>query len=225
MTVMLELKNITKTYKVGETVNAVNGVTLKIDDGEFIAVMGPSGCGKSTLLNTLGLLDSPDEGEYLIDGQRVDQLRSRDRARLRNQKFGFVFQSFNLLSRTSAYDNVMLPLTYRKGDHRAEKVRTMIDNVGLTDRQNNKPNQLSGGQQQRVAIARALVTEPKVILADEPTGNLDTKTGLEIMELFKRIHATGTTVIMVTHNSELLKYATRIITMKDGQILEDKQNV
>lgn len=221
---MLELKNITKTYKTGETVHAVNSVSLKINDGEFIAIMGPSGCGKSTLLNTLGLLDAPDEGEYLIDNRRVDQLKSRDRARLRNQMFGFVFQSFNLLARTSAFDNVMLPLTYRKGDHRQEKVRMMIDSVGLADRQNNRPNQLSGGQQQRVAIARALVTEPKVILADEPTGNLDTKTGLEIMELFKKIHATGTTVIVVTHNNELLKYATRIITMKDGQILADKTN-
>ena len=219
---MLELKNIKKTYKMGETINAVNGVSLKITDQEFIAIVGPSGCGKSTLLNIIGLLDAPDEGEYLIDGQKVDQLKSRQRASLRNKMFGFVFQSFNLLKRTSAYDNVMLPLTYRHGNSRDIKVREMLESVSLLDRKNSRPNQLSGGQQQRVAIARALVTEPKIILADEPTGNLDTNTGLEIMELFKKIHQTGTTVIMVTHNDELLRYATRVIKMKDGQILEDR---
>ncbi len=219
---MLELKNIKKTYKMGETINAVNGVSLKITDQEFIAIVGPSGCGKSTLLNIIGLLDAPDEGEYLIDGQKVDQLKSRQRASLRNKMFGFVFQSFNLLKRTSAYDNVMLPLTYRHGNSRDIKVREMLESVSLLDRKNSRPNQLSGGQQQRVAIARALVTEPKIILAAEPTGNLDTKTGLEIMELFKKIHQTGTTVIMVTHNDELLRYATRVIKMKDGQILEDR---
>ncbi len=222
---MLELKNIKKTYKMGETINAVNGVNLKISDKEFIAIVGPSGCGKSTLLNIIGLLDAPDEGEYLIDSQKVDQLKSRQRASLRNKMFGFVFQSFNLLKRTSAYDNVMLPLTYRRGNSRDIKVREMLESVSLLDRKDSRPNQLSGGQQQRVAIARALVNEPKIVLADEPTGNLDTKTGLEIMELFKKIHQTGTTVIMVTHNDELLRFATRVIKMKDGQILEDKKNV
>lgn len=221
---MLELKNITKSYKIGETINAVNGVNLTLNDGEFVAIIGPSGCGKSTLLNVLGLLDAPDGGEYLINNERVDSLKSRQRARLRNHTFGFVFQSFNLLPRTSAYDNVMLPLMYRKGDHRNQKVTEILSNVGLLERKDSKPNQLSGGQQQRVAIARALITEPKVILADEPTGNLDTKTGLEIMELFKKIHSTGTTIVMVTHNNDLLKYATRIIKMKDGQIIEDKKN-
>jgi putative ABC transport system ATP-binding protein len=220
---MLELKGVHKQYQIGETINALNDVSLTIGEAEFVAILGPSGCGKSTLLNVLGLLDAPDAGEYSIDGKRVDQISSRERAKFRNQKFGFVFQSFNLLSRTSAYDNVMLPLKYRRGDRRDERVREMLDNVGLSDRKKNKPNQLSGGQQQRVAIARALVTEPRIILADEPTGNLDTKTGDEIMELFKKIHAQGTTIIMVTHNNELLKYATRVIRMKDGKIEEDKK--
>lgn len=221
---MLKLKNVSRNYKMGETVHALNGLSLTVNDGDFIAIVGPSGCGKSTLLNVIGLLDQPDEGEYLIDGEKVNSLKGYQQARLRNQKFGFVFQSFNLLPRTSAYDNILLPLTYRRGNSRDVKVREMLESVGLLDRSKSKPNQLSGGQQQRVAIARALVTEPKIILADEPTGNLDTKTGIEIMDLFKKIHSTGTTIIMVTHNNDLLKYATRIITMKDGQILEDKKN-
>lgn len=221
---MLELRKIQKTYKTGQTINAVNDVSLKINPSEFIAIIGPSGCGKSTLLNTIGLLDSPDQGEYIIEGSNTETLSNKQRARLRNQTFGFVFQSFNLLKRTSAYDNVMLPLTYQRGDSRDQKVREILENVGLFERKNSKPNQLSGGQQQRVAIARALVTKPKVILADEPTGNLDTKTGEEIMQLFEKIHKTGTTIIMVTHNTELLPYATRIISMKDGKIVSDKKN-
>lgn len=222
MLLMLQLKNINRDYKLGETIHALDDLSLKIDDGEFIAIIGPSGCGKSTLLNILGLLDVPDSGEYLIDGKRVDQLSSTQRAKYRNETFGFVFQSFNLLPRTSVYDNVMLPLKYRRGNSRDAKVREVISNVGLAAREQSRPNQLSGGQQQRVAIARALVTMPKVVLADEPTGNLDTKTGIEIMALFKKIHQTGTTVIMVTHNTELLAYADRVIHMKDGQIVEDK---
>ncbi len=209
---------------MGETIHALDNLSLEIGSGEFIAIIGPSGCGKSTLLNILGLLDTPDGGEYTIDGKRVDDLSNKQRARFRNEVFGFVFQSFNLLPRTSAYDNVLLPLKYRKGDSRDQKVREVLANVGLSDRLKSRPNQLSGGQQQRVAIARALVNEPKIILADEPTGNLDTKTGLEIMDLFKEIHRTGTTVVMVTHNNELLHYATRVIAMKDGKIVEDRKN-
>lgn len=221
---MLSLKNISRNYKMGETIHALDNLSLEIGSGEFIAIIGPSGCGKSTLLNILGLLDTPDGGEYTIDGKRVDDLSNKQRARFRNEVFGFVFQSFNLLPRTSAYDNVLLPLKYRKGDSRDQKVREVLANVGLSDRLKSRPNQLSGGQQQRVAIARALVNEPKIILADEPTGNLDTKTGLEIMDLFKEIHRTGTTVVMVTHNNELLHYATRVIAMKDGKIVEDRKN-
>lgn len=221
---MLSLKNISRNYKMGETIHALDNLSLEIGSGEFIAIIGPSGCGKSTLLNILGLLDTPDGGEYTIDGKRVDDLSNKQRARFRNEVFGFVFQSFNLLPRTSAYDNVLLPLKYRKGDSRDQKVREVLASVGLSDRLKSRPNQLSGGQQQRVAIARALVNEPKIILADEPTGNLDTKTGLEIMDLFKEIHRTGTTVVMVTHNNELLHYATRTITMKDGKIVNDERN-
>jgi putative ABC transport system ATP-binding protein len=220
---MLTLKNIRRDYKMGETIHALDGISLTIKDGEFVAIIGPSGCGKSTLLNILGLLDAPDGGEYRIDNTRIDDLSKKQRAQFRNEVFGFVFQSFNLLPRTTAYDNVVLPLKYRRGNHQDSKVREVLASVGLTERSKSKPNQLSGGQQQRVAIARALVNNPKIILADEPTGNLDTKTGLEIMELFKKIHSAGTTVIMVTHNNDLLSYATRVIKMKDGQIAEDKQ--
>ncbi|QQG50296.1 MAG: ABC transporter ATP-binding protein [Candidatus Berkelbacteria bacterium] len=220
---MLQLKSINRDYKLGETIHALDDLNLTIRDGEFIGIIGPSGCGKSTLLNIIGLLDVPNSGEYIIDSKRVDDLNSKQRAKYRNETFGFVFQSFNLLPRTTAYDNVMLPLKYRHGDSRDQKAREVLGNVGLLDREHSRPNQLSGGQQQRVAIARALVTAPKVILADEPTGNLDTKTGLEIMELFKRIHKTGTTIVMVTHNTELLNYADRVIQMKDGQITKDER--
>lgn len=218
---MLKLKNISRLYKSGEDIIALDKLDLTVEKGEFVAIIGPSGCGKSTLLNILGLLDQPDNGEYSIDGTRVDSLKSKKKARLRNEYFGFVFQSFNLLPRTSALDNVVLPLNYRKGDHRHARAEEALKSVGLLERAKSKPNQLSGGQQQRVAIARALVTQPKVILADEPTGNLDTKTGEDIMQLFAQIHRQGTTVIMVTHNQELLSYATRVITMRDGKVLSD----
>lgn len=220
---MLTLKNLRRDYKLGETIHALADLSLTVEKGEFVAIIGPSGCGKSTLLNVLGLLDTPDSGEYTIDGKRVDDLSKKQRAKFRNEVFGFVFQSFNLLPRTTAYDNVMLPLKYRRGDHRDQKVREVLSSVGLIDRIKSKPNQLSGGQQQRVAIARALVNDPKIILADEPTGNLDTKTGIEIMDLFKKIHETGTTIIMVTHNNDLLSYATRVITMKDGAVVKDER--
>ena len=236
---MLHLKNARKRFTAGEVVNALDGVTLNITAGEFVGIIGPSGCGKSTLLYTLGLLDSVDEGEYSIDGMRVDEFSSRQRASLRNKRFGFVFQSFNLISRTTSFDNVLLPLLYSQRHNRATsqteypvwhsqtrgastKVQKALEQVGVWNKRRNWPNQMSGGQQQRVAIARALVTEPEIILADEPTGNLDSKTGSEIMDLFKRIHAKGTTVVMVTHNPDLLKYATRIIEMRDGKIVSDK---
>ncbi len=219
---MLELKNISKEYKLGETIYALNDLTLTIKDNEFVAIIGPSGCGKSTLLNMIGLLDVPDKGEYEIDGRSAKKLGKRERARMRNQLFGFVFQSFNLLPRTSAQDNVMLPLQYRKTKDRQIQAQAALEQVGLQDRIQSKSNQMSGGQQQRVAIARALVGNPKIILADEPTGNLDTKTGVEIMNLFKEIHRHGKTIIMVTHNEELLSYATRVIAMRDGKIERDE---
>ncbi|MDP3992817.1 MAG: ABC transporter ATP-binding protein [bacterium] len=219
---MLSLRNARKQFTAGEVVNALDGVSLKITKGEFVGIIGPSGCGKSTLLYTLGLLDSVDEGEYFIDGTRVDKFSSRGRAGLRNKKFGFVFQSFNLISRTTSFDNVLLPLLYGQTRDAAAKVQHALEQVGVWNKRRNWPNQMSGGQQQRVAIARALVTEPEIILADEPTGNLDSKTGVEIMDLFKSIHAKGTTVVMVTHNPDLLHYATRIIEMRDGKVVSDK---
>ncbi|OGD60916.1 macrolide ABC transporter ATP-binding protein [Candidatus Berkelbacteria bacterium RIFCSPLOWO2_01_FULL_50_28] len=219
---MLELKNATKRFTDGEVVNALDGVSITVERGEFVGIIGPSGCGKSTLLYTLGLLDSTDEGEYRIGDQLADELTRKQRAKLRNKKFGFVFQSFNLLARTSSYDNVILPLLYGQTAGAATKTQASLERVGLWNKRKNWPNQLSGGQQQRVAIARALVNEPEIILADEPTGNLDSKTGVEIMNLFKEIHAKGTTVVMVTHNPDLLKYATRIIEMRDGRIVRDE---
>lgn len=219
---MLRLQNINRKYIAGEDETvALRDINLTINQGDFVAIIGPSGCGKSTLLNVLGLLDSPDSGEYLINNLPTATLRDKQKAKYRNEYFGFVFQSFNLLPRTTAVDNVILPLNYRRGDRRNEKAVAALESVGLGDKMHSKPNQLSGGQQQRVAIARALVTEPEVILADEPTGNLDTKTGIEIMELFSKIHDRGTTIIMVTHNNELLSYATRVLTMRDGSIAID----
>ncbi len=219
---MIELKNISRVYTDGEETTALKDINLKIDDGEFVAIVGPSGCGKSTLLNILGLLDVPDSGEYLLNGKKVNETSGKERAKLRNQHFGFVFQSFNLLPRTSAFDNVLLPLNYRGGNGKRERVLSMLGEVGLSDKIKQAPNQLSGGQQQRVAIARALVGEPEVILADEPTGNLDTKTGLEIMEILKGINQKGKTILFVTHNDELLSYASRVIKMRDGAVVEDK---
>ena len=219
---MIELKNVSRIYTDGEKTIALTNINLNIDKGEFIAIMGPSGCGKSTLLNIIGLLDETDSGEYILNDKLVKESSSKERAKLRNKHFGFVFQSFNLLPRTSAFDNVMLPLNYRKQLGKKAQVMEKLEQVGLMDKVKSPPNQLSGGQQQRVAIARALVGNPEVILADEPTGNLDTKTGLEIMEIFKKINKDGTTVIVVTHNTELLGYAGRIIKMRDGKIEEDK---
>jgi len=218
---MLKLQNVSRRYTDGTEVQALNPLNLTIEQGEFVAIKGPSGCGKSTLLYLLGLLDAADTGEYYFDSERVDQLSGKQRAHLRNKIIGFVFQSFNLLPRTTAYDNVLLPLQYGRTPDPASKVQAALAKVDLWDRRKNWPNQLSGGQQQRVAIARALVNNPKIILADEPTGNLDTKTGLEVMKLFQDIHAQGKTVVMVTHNEELIDYANRVITMRDGSIVSD----
>jgi putative ABC transport system ATP-binding protein len=217
---MIEIENITKVYQMGETeVRALNGVSLKIDDGEWVAITGPSGSGKSTLMAILGCLDSPTSGSYQLDGTDVAKMRDDQLAKVRNQKIGFVFQQFNLLARTSALENVELPLLYSSLNHRREKAKAALEAVGLGDRITHRPNELSGGQQQRVAIARALVTEPSIILADEPTGNLDSKTGKEIMELFGDLHKTrGITVIFVTHDPAIAANAQRVIHLMDGMV-------
>jgi len=218
---MIEIENITKIYQMGATdVRALNGVSLKVEDGEWIAITGPSGSGKSTLMAIIGCLDSPTDGIYHLDGIDVAKMRDDQLADVRNKKIGFVFQQFNLLARTSALENVELPLLYSNVNHRREKAKAALEAVGLGDRITHRPNELSGGQQQRVAIARALVTKPSIILADEPTGNLDSKTGAEIMALFKELHQTrGITVIFVTHDPTIAANAQRIISLKDGVVI------
>ncbi len=218
---MIEIENVTKVYQMGETeVRALNGVSLKIEDGEWTAITGPSGSGKSTLMAILGCLDSPTSGTYRLDGIDVAKMRDDQLAAVRNKKIGFVFQQFNLLARTSALENVELPLLYSSMNHRREKASSALEAVGLADRMTHHPNELSGGQQQRVAIARALVTEPSIILADEPTGNLDSKTGKEIMELFGELHRTrGITVIFVTHDPTIAANAHRVIHIMDGVVV------
>jgi len=217
---MIEVENITKVYPMGSTeVRALNGVSLTINDGEWVAITGPSGSGKSTLMAILGCLDSPTSGQYRLDGVDVERMNDDQLAAVRNQKIGFVFQQFNLLARTSALENVELPLLYSSRNHRREQARSALEAVGLGDRINHRPNELSGGQQQRVAIARALVTEPSIVLADEPTGNLDSKTGKEIMELFGELHRTrGITVIFVTHDPSIAANAQRVIKLSDGVV-------
>jgi putative ABC transport system ATP-binding protein len=217
---MIEIENITKVYQMGETeVRALDGVSLKIEDGEWVAIMGPSGSGKSTLMAILGCLDSPTSGSYQLDGIDVAKMRDDDLAAVRNKKIGFVFQQFNLLARTSALENVALPLLYATGNHQRDRAQAALKAVGLGDRMGHRPNELSGGQQQRVAIARALVTEPSILLADEPTGNLDSKTGKEIMALFSDLHSTrGITVIFVTHDPAIAANAQRVIHIQDGRI-------
>jgi len=218
---MIEIENITKVYQMGETaVRALDGVSLKIEDGEWAAITGPSGSGKSTLMAILGCLDSPTSGSYQLDGIDVAKMRDDQLAAVRNKKIGFVFQQFNLLSRTSALENVALPLLYATGNHQRDRAQAALKAVGLSDRMGHRPNELSGGQQQRVAIARALVTEPSILLADEPTGNLDSKTGKEIMALFAELHQTrGITVIFVTHDPLIAANAQRIIHIQDGQVV------
>lgn len=225
---IIELQNIKRNFQVGEeTVHALRGVSFTISEGEFVTIMGTSGSGKSTLLNTLGCLDTPTSGEYLLDGISVRTMSKSERAVLRNRKIGFVFQSYNLLAKTTAIENVELPLMYNADVSAAERRRRAIEAleaVGLGDRLMHKSNQMSGGQMQRVAIARALVNNPAVILADEATGNLDTRTSFEILVLFQKLHKEGRTIIFVTHNQEIAQYSSRNIVLRDGQVKEDTIN-
>lgn len=225
---VIELQNIKRNFQVGdETVHALRGVSFTITEGEFVTIMGTSGSGKSTLLNTLGCLDTPTSGEYLLDGISVRTMSKPQRAILRNRKIGFVFQSYNLLPKTTAVENVELPLMYNSGVSASERRRRTIEAlqaVGLGERLEHKSNQMSGGQMQRVAIARALVNNPAVILADEATGNLDTRTSFEILVLFQKLHAEGRTIIFVTHNPEIAQYSSRNIVLRDGQVKEDSTN-
>lgn len=221
---MITLTEISKVYQMGdEEVVALDGLTLHIDEGEFVAIMGPSGSGKSTLMNILGCLDQPTDGQYELDGELVSNLDDDDLAEVRNRKLGFVFQSFNLLPEQSALENVALPLVYARTPRARHLARKALEQVGLGDRTGHRPNELSGGQRQRVAIARALVTRPAVILADEPTGNLDTRTGKDILALFAELHRAGTTVIMVTHEREIAEHAERIVTIRDGRLHSDER--
>jgi len=225
---VIKLENIRREFKVGdEIVRALRGITFTIEEGEFVTIMGTSGSGKSTLLNTLGCLDRPTSGEYYLDGNSVRQMSKNERAILRNRKIGFVFQNYNLLAKTTAVENVELPLMYNSGVSAKERRERAIESliaVGLGDRLEHKSNQMSGGQMQRVAIARALVNNPAVILADEATGNLDTRTSFEILVLFQKLHEEGRTIIFVTHNPELSAYSTRNIVLRDGKVVEDSRN-
>ncbi|RIK66588.1 MAG: macrolide ABC transporter ATP-binding protein [Planctomycetota bacterium] len=225
---MISVRDLWKTYHVGEiSVPAVRGVNLEVPQGQFVAIMGPSGSGKSTFMHMLGCLDRPDRGQYRLAGVDVTLLTKRELAALRNARIGYVFQSFNLLSRTTVLDNVALPLTYSNVPRRRRRERAarMLDQVGLADRMMHLSNQLSGGQQQRVAIARALVTNPVLLLADEPTGNLDSRTGVEIMALLQSLNReTGLTIILVTHEPDIAEYAGRVVTFRDGEICSDVFN-
>ena len=226
--VVIELQNVRRDFRVGdETVHALRGVSFKIFEGEFVTIMGTCGSGKSTLLNQLGCLDTPTSGEYILDGVAVRSMSKNQRARLRNRKIGFVFQNYNLLPKTTAVENVELPLMYNNkynAAQRREAAINALNAVGLGDRLDHKSNQMSGGQMQRVAIARALVNDPAVILADEATGNLDTRTSFEMLVLFQRLHAEGRTIIFVTHNPEIAQYSSRNIMLRDGKIREDVIN-
>jgi putative ABC transport system ATP-binding protein len=226
MTPVISVRNLIKTYIVGEVeVRALRGVSLDVAPGEFVAITGPSGSGKSTLMHILGCLDRPTSGQYVLDGQDVSRMSKDQLAEVRNKKIGFVFQGFNLLSRTTALDNVELPLLYRGGIRTAERHRRAMEAlsaVGLGKRSDHHPNQLSGGQQQRVAIARALITQPSILLADEPTGNLDTRTSIEVMGIFQRLNKErGITVLLITHEHDIAEYGTRIISCRDGHIVSD----
>ena len=228
MNKVIELIDIKRNFVVGdETVHALRGITFSIAEGEFVTIMGASGSGKSTLLNILGCLDTPTSGEYLLDGVAVKSMSKPQRARLRNKKIGFVFQNYNLLPKTTAIENVELPLMYNSSINTAERKQKAINAliaVGLGDRLEHKSNQMSGGQMQRVAIARALVNDPAVILADEATGNLDTRTSFEILVLLQELHARGRTIIFVTHNPDIALYSSRNIRLRDGHVIEDKAN-
>ncbi len=221
---VIEVKDIHKTYDLGDVqVHALRGITLKIDNGDFVSIMGASGSGKSTFMNIIGCLDKPTTGEYYLDSNQVSSMESDELAEIRNLKIGFVFQSFNLLARTSAIENVELPMIYNNTDARKRTDLAMeaIQKVGLNGREHHMPSQLSGGQQQRVAIARAIVNNPSIILADEPTGNLDSQTSVEIIGIFKDLNKQGKTIIMITHEHDIAENAERIITFKDGLVIED----
>jgi putative ABC transport system ATP-binding protein len=226
MSKVIEIRQITRDFPLGnEVVKVLKGIDLDIDRGEYVAIMGPSGSGKSTLMNLLGCLDTPTSGTYILNGKDASQMGDDELAEIRNKEIGFVFQTFNLLPRTTALENVALPMIYAgysKTD-RKKRAEEVLTNVGLGDRMDHKPNQLSGGQRQRVAVGRALVNKPSIILADEPTGNLDSKTSLEIMNLFDEIHAAGNTVILVTHEEEVAEHAHRIIRLRDGMVESDER--
>ncbi len=224
---IIRTKNLTKAYQMGaEEVNALKGVDLEIQKGDYIAIMGPSGSGKSTLMNLIGCLDTPSSGEYWLNDRAVNAMTEDELARVRNEEVGFVFQSFHLLPRYTALENVQLPLVYSNTDReqRLKRAKQALEAVDLTDRMGHRPNQLSGGQRQRVAIARALINHPSILLADEPTGNLDTSTGQEILGLFDRLHKSGNTIILVTHESDVAAHARRVIHLRDGKIERDQIN-
>jgi len=227
---LIEVQELTKVYGKGTiAVKALRGIDAAVEKGEFVAIMGPSGSGKSTLMNILGCLDRPTEGTYILDSEDVSKLSKNELARVRNRKIGFIFQSYNLLPRLNAVKNVMLPLLYNLDNGKSdaehnEQAIAALEVVGLGDRMHHKPNQLSGGQQQRVAIARALINDPAIILADEPTGNLDTRSAVDIMQILHQLHANGATIVMVTHELDIAEHAGRVIYLRDGQIISDKEH-
>ena len=221
---LIETQDLWKTYTMGdEEIHALRGVSIRIEKGEYVAIMGPSGSGKSTLMNLIGCLDTPSKGTYLLNGKEVSTMNDNELARIRNEEIGFVFQTFNLLPRATALHNVELPLVYAgvPSRERLERAKIALDKVELSQRMNHKPNELSGGQRQRVAIARALVNNPSILLADEPTGNLDSKTGVEIMALFERLHRSGNTIVLVTHEADVAAHAYRQILIRDGRVEKD----
>jgi putative ABC transport system ATP-binding protein len=227
---LIEIGQITKIYQMGNVqVTALDGISLNVQAGEFLAIMGPSGSGKSTLMNILGCLDRPSSGTYLLDGEDVSQMSREQLAHIRNRKIGFIFQSYNLLAQATALQNVLMPIVYRRNGHISSKDRTELAHktlisVGLVDRDQHKPTEMSGGQQQRVAIARALINSPALILADEPTGNLDSHSGLEIMEILRNLHAQGHTIVMITHDARNAEFAERVVHLRDGKVNEDNHN-